>query len=782
MKYPFRSESADMRFWASTGRKVGIGAVILAAPVLLFMWLAPFPSQAIREIQYSQMVLDKDGNVLRVFLGGNGRWMLPVRLDEINPALVQATIAIEDKRFWKHHGVDPLAVLRSAWLNFAHRKVLMGASTLSMQVIRLLEDRPRTFSNKVIEAIHAVWLDRVYSKKEILKLYFELAPYGGNIHGVKAASWRYFKKQPKDLTLSECALLAGVPQSPSRLRPDRHPERAKKRRAMVLKSMVANGYMLNAQFEMANHESVEAGHYSFPSSAPHFGVWAHKKFPQEPILRTSLDSFLQDMAVKILKDRLSELSEYGVQNGAVVILENKSGKVRALVGSNDFFDKDHAGQVNGALSKRSPGSCLKPFTYALGFDLGLYTPRMVLADVPVQYQGYAPMNYTKKYHGPVTVRDALADSLNVPAVETLQKVGYQKLYALLKQSGITTLTKPPDEYGLSLTLGTAEVRLLELVNAYAALARLGTYQPVSILDGSDVTKSERLISEGSAYLVADILEDSERLASSGFIGNRQNLPRVAWKTGTSYGNHDAWTVAYNPEYTIGVWLGNFSGKPSKSLVGIEAAAPVALRLFERIYAGKPCPWYKKPDSIGTRRVCLLSGEPVSTICPHSAEDLFIMDKSMDWQCSVHKRFKIDEETGAVVDADVRGRPVMEKIYEVWPQAIHTWLEQHDPNYVPPPLPEAGLDMARDWEGAQPKILSPVNQCEYFLDRSRVEQRLVLKADGSYDSRKLFWFINGQYVNEGRAGESFFWPMREGRHRITVTDDYGRSSSIVVAIQ
>ena len=772
-----------MRFKASTWRWVGIGSVMFAVPVLLISWLAPFPARAIKEVGYSQTVLDKDGNILRVFLGSKGRWILPVELDEINPALVNATIAVEDKRFWDHHGVDSLAVLRAFQLNLTHCKVLSGASTLTMQVIRLLEDRPRTFPSKFVEAVHALWLETVYSKKEILKLYFELAPYGGNMHGVKAASWRYFKKLPKDLTLAECALLAGIPQSPSRLRPDRHPARAGKRREMVLRSMLANAYISEKQFEASNHEPVEAGHSPFPFAALHFGVWAHKQYPEEPVLQTSLDPHLQAIAEKMLRGRLSELSTYGVENGSVVILENKTGKIRALVGSNNFFDKDHAGQVNGALSKRSPGSCLKPFTYAIGFDLGLYTPRMILGDVPVQYQGYAPLDYSKKFKGPVTVRESLANSLNVPAVEVLQKVGYQKLYTFLKQAEIGTLAKQPEQYGLSLTLGTAEVQLLELVNAYAVLARLGTFQPYNGLEKAVSVRQETLMSDGAAYLVADILEDSERLASSGFVGNRQSLPRVAWKTGTSYGNRDAWTVAYNPDYTVGVWLGNFSGKPSKSLVGIEAAAPVALRIFERIYAGKSAPWYEKPSSVGTRKVCLLSGEPMSAICPHSSDDFFISGRTIDRQCSVHKKFMIDNDSGIAVDVIAKGHSVSAKVYEVWPQAINTWLEQHDSGYVSPPFMENGIDMARDWEGANPKILSPVNQCEYFLDQSRAgDQRLVLKADGSYDARKLFWFINGQYLSEGRAGEGFFWPMHEGHHRITVTDDYGRSSSVMITIR
>jgi len=476
-------------------------------------------------------------------------------LDEINPNLVNATIAIEDKRFRKHFGVDIQAVFRAVKLNITNKRVISGASTLSMQVIRILEGRTRTFANKIIETVHAIHLERSFTKDEILRLYFELAPYGGNIHGVKAASLRYFKKLPKDLSLSECALLAGLPQSPTRFRPDRYPDRAKERRGRVLTSMLDNKFISNTQYERSSKEPVIAGNYSSPFESPHFTRFVKNNSKEQTVV-TTFDPNMQHFAKVALKDMVDDLSFQGVTNGAIVILENKTGKIRAMVGSVDFFSDENSGQINGALSRRCPGSTLKPFTYALGFDKGLYTPRMLLADVPVQYSGYMPLDYDKKYRGPVSVREALVDSLNIPVVEVLNKIGYQNLYSLLKKSGITTLTKAPSHYGLALTLGAGEVNLLELTNAYASLARSGMFKPYSFIEDSTVSDEKRVLSEGAAYLVSDILSDSNRLKAVD-VHHDKTDPKFAFKTGTSYGHRDAWTVGYNPEYTIGVWLGNF---------------------------------------------------------------------------------------------------------------------------------------------------------------------------------------------------------------------------------
>ena len=700
------------------------------------LWAFPFPHGAIKNIQYSKCIYDRNGNLLRVFTGKDDCWLMPVELKEVNPNLINATLSIEDNRFRHHMGVDLAAIARAAKLNLTNKRIISGASTISMQVIRIVEKRKRSPLNKVIEAVHAIKLETIYSKDEILKLYLEIAPYGGNIHGVKAASLRYFQKYPQDLTLSECALLAGLPQSPSRLRPNRYPERAKKRRDRVLASMLKNGYITPDQCEESKNEPIVAYNHPFPFKAPHFAEFVNKRCGKDKNIVTSLDSNLQHYAELALKETMEDLRQQGVTNGSIVVIENETGKVRAMIGSSDYYSKEHSGQINGAISRRCPGSTLKPFTYALGFEEGLYTPKTILADVPVQYNGYAPLDYDKEFRGPVTLRDALVGSLNIPAVEVLDKIGYRKLYLFLKDIGISTLKKSPDYYGLSLTLGSAEVKLLELTNAYTALARLGVYKPYSFIeDRRDIVPDKRVLSEGASYLTADILSDTSRLEAIGVYRNDKTRPKIAWKTGTSYGHKDAWTVCYNPEYTIGVWLGNFSAKPAKVLVGVDAAAPLAIKLFDWLYANKPAPWYKMPDSIGERYVCASTGEPVSDSCEERVRDLYIKRCSSSRFCSLHNKITSDNK------------------------------------------------MLLDLDKNKPKIISPSHGCEYFITDSQADtQKLALIATGSYDADRLYWFVDGKLYNSSAIGGKILWDMELGRHKITCSDSIGRSASIIVVIR
>ena len=694
----------------------------------------PFPYDSIKAIHYSKSIYDKDGNMLRSFTQDKDLWLMPVELSEINPDFIKATLAIEDKRFFKHPGIDIGAVIRAIELNIANKRIISGASTVSMQVIRILEGRDRTMLNKIVEAVHAVHLERLYTKEEILKLYFEIAPYGGNIHGVKAASLRYFQKHPKDLSLSECTLLAGLPQSPSYLRPDRYSTRAETRRNRVLSSMLKNGYIANEQYENEIHEPVIAGNHPFPFEAAHFARFVKNKF-EESQLVTTLDSNIQHFARLALEEKINELRPYGVTNGAIVVIENETGAVRALVGSVDFFSEENSGQINGALSRRCPGSTLKPFTYALAFDKGFYTPRMMLADVPVQYAGYAPLDYDREYRGLVTVEEALVDSLNIPAVEVLAKTGYRNLYFLLERLGISTLNKAPEYYGLSLTLGSCEVRLLELTNAYAALARSGVYMPVKYLEYIDPEVSRRVLSEASSYLVANILSDTERLKAIGIYRNDNIYPKVAWKTGTSYDHKDAWTISYNPEYTVGVWLGNFSGRSSNVLVGVETATPVAIRIFDWLYTNKTAPWYEKPETIDERYVCALSGEPASDNCEHRVKDLYIKRFKTTQICSLHEKAKGDTKAYVVLDKN------------------------------------------------KPMIVSPSHKCEYFITgMPSDEQKLVLAANGSADADKLYWFVDNKFYDKSHMGEKLFWDMVEGKHTITCADNYGRNSSVTIVVR
>ena len=604
----------------------GVGVLLLAFLVTCSAAciILPFPQQAVRDIHYSTEVLDKDRRLLYTFLNDKGRWQLPIELSRLDKRFVQATLSIEDHNFYKHSGVDVLAVIRSAFLNLSNGRIISGASTISMQTIRLLEGRKRSLFNKLIEMVHAFRLEQLYSKEQILKMYMELAPYGGNIHGVRAAALRYFDKEPDDLTLAEAALLAGLPQAPSRLRPDRYPARAKARRDRVLQSMVRQGVIDEKAYTNAVNEPVVVGHYEFPKLAPHFSLYVKGRYPSEKAIRSSLDGRTQAFVEGALKETVEHLRWQGVTNGAVVVIENKTGKVRALVGSADFASVIDGGQMNGALSLRSPGSALKPFTYALALETGRYSTRSILDDVPSRYAEYLPRNFDKTFRGKVTLREALVDSLNIPAVELLDDVGYRVLHELLRNAGLKTLSLDPDRYGLSLTLGSPEVRLLELTNAYAMLARLGVYKPFTVIEEDAGALGRRLLNEDAAYVVTDILADTVRLQAAGIYRDEKLNQRIAFKTGTSYGQRDAWTFAYDPEYTVGVWLGNFNGKSSKALVGVEVATPLAARIFDWICADKALVWYEKPDT-----VVVIAGDDLSVKTAGVSKAIFARGSFID---------------------------------------------------------------------------------------------------------------------------------------------------------
>jgi penicillin-binding protein 1C len=707
----------------------GISAILFYGVVL---HIAPFPYERIRTIEYSKCLHDSQGNILRGFTNKSGFWLMPVELDEINPQLINATLSIEDNRFRKHFGVDPFAVMRALGLNLKNGRIISGASTISMQVMRLIEGRQRSFPNKIIEAVHAIHLERLYSKDEILRLYLELAPYGGNIHGVKAASFRYFNKHLAGLTLSECALLAGIPQSPTRLRPNRYPDKAAARRDRVLLSMLKNNYITKAQYDTALKEPVSAGNNILPFKTPHFAEFVHRRYSKTKNVHTTLDPAIQHFAENALSETVNSLKPYGVTNGAIVVIENATGSIRAMVGSADFFSRENSGQINGALSRRCPGSTLKPFTYALGFEQGLFTPSMILSDKPVQYNGYSPTNYDNKFRGDVSVREALVDSLNVPAVEVLNRVGYRNLYRFLRSVGITTLNQLPEHYGLALTLGAGEVNLLELTNAYAALARLGEYKPYTFIEGKE-NQSRRILSEAAAYLVADITSDTKRLNDIGIHRDNNIHPKIAWKTGTSYGNKDAWTICYNPEYTIGVWLGNFSARTAKALVGVDAAAPIGVKIFDWLYLRKPAPWYNISASIGERRVCSASGQPIGDNCKNSVSDLYIKNRTINRPCPVHEK-------------------------------------------------GVSSNVLIDFDRARPNIISPSHRCEYFISNTSGNTKLNLQATSAPDSEKLYWFVNGKFYTSSDIGDKILWDMELGQHKITCSDSFGRSSSVIVTIR
>ncbi|HEX9974656.1 MAG TPA: penicillin-binding protein 1C, partial [bacterium] len=440
------------------------------------IWLFPFPKEKLTPPP-STIVLDRNSELLRVFLSKDEMWQIPVSSEKLAPKLKMAAIGFEDQYFRWHIGINPIALLRAAIVNIKAGRIEQGGSTITMQVARMMEPKERTIFNKLIEMFRALQLELRYSKDEILDFYFNLAPYGGNIVGVGAASHLYFCKSPDQLSLGECALLATIPNSPNLFRPDVDLQATINAREKVLKMLFVRRIINRQQYEEALTEPIPEKRFEVPFMIPHLSTKLAQLYPQNFALETTIDAKIQQRAESILQTYLGPLRNQGITNGAVVVIENETRNVLAMVGSYDFFDEKNQGQVNGAMSPRSPGSALKPFIYAIGIEQGVIAPQSILYDVPIEYSGYKPINYDEMYHGVVTVEEALIRSLNIPAVNLYAQLGNDGIHSFLNEAGISTLPKPRDYYGLSLILGGCEVTLVELANLYAGIADGGKFRP-----------------------------------------------------------------------------------------------------------------------------------------------------------------------------------------------------------------------------------------------------------------------------------------------------------------
>ena len=686
--------------------------------------------------------------------------------------------------------------------------MVRGGSTITMQLARLMEPKARNISNKLIEAFRALQLEQTYSKSEILTFYFNMLPYGGNIVGTAAASRFYFNKPQHALSLGEAALLAAIPNAPERLRPDRFPENARKAREKVLNRLLARGQISKQQWQEASQEPIPKTRYPLPFKAPHLSRMLVKDAAPttDGRIYTTIDMKVQETAVRILREYLGKPSFQGSHStgtGAIVVMDTQSREVLAMVGSHDFFDQRASGQINGTLAPRSPGSALKPFVYALAMEQGLITPETLLFDVPVSYAGYEPVNYDGKYNGYVTARQALARSLNVPAVNLNARLKNITLLTFLKQAGISTLT-PDRKYGLSMVLGGCEVNLLELTTLYAGLANMGEFEPYKIVVSGQQSAvsnqqsenllaesrwlkakgySQRLLRAETSFIITEMLTTSQRPANAvkslEVFESTINLPKIAWKTGTSYGHRDAWCIGYSPTLMIGVWLGNFDGRGAPMLSGTDTATPILFALFSALTGQDTHRWFIKPEHLKTRQVCALSGAPVSPHCPTHKSDVYIPGLSPVATCAIHKRIYVDETTGHSLCSHCRNFSTDNahpKIFEEWPAEAATWLAEN--GFAVPVLPEHNPLCTGTIAGNAPIILSPADNTTYYI-RTGVpleNQKIRLSASVSNRTQNLFWFLDGELIFTGKAGKEYWLTPVKGQHVLTCVDAEGRSAS------
>lgn len=792
--------------FVKNGKKRWYLFAILLMPFCLFAiahLCFPLPKEKLQP-KTSTVVMDRSGEWLRAFTSEEDMWRFPeTSLQNISPLFQTAMLTYEDKWFYHHWGINPVSLVCATIDNFKAGKIVRGGSTITMQLARLIEPKARTVPNKFIEMFRAFQLELTYTKSEILTFYFNLLPYGGNIVGSGAAARLYFNKPQSALSHGEAALLAAIPNSPEYLRPDRYPEQARKARKKVLYRMKDAGKIAEKHIQEALLEPIPTKRYQLPFKAPHLSRLLSNQ-PQSQSsqnnnnqhIRTTIDIRYQDAAERILQERIRPLQSQGVSTGAVVVLDTKSREILALVGSHDFFDKHADGQVNGALAIRSPGSTLKPFIYALAIDQGDITPKTLLYDVPVDYVGYSPVNYDGKFTGYVTARDALARSLNVPAVHLYAKMDNDRLYSFLKQAGVSTLTNVED-YGLSLVLGGCGINLLELTNLYAGLANMGEFMPYQyLLDTerdtkknkkttactSSVLSEQHLLRPESCWIVTDMLTSLKRPDFPRSFDMTGTMPKVAWKTGTSYGHRDAWSIGYSPELTIGVWLGNFNGTGAPILSGAEAAAPILFALFTALSGEKTYQWFNKPETLKSRLVCALTGLPISLHCPTSITDVYIPGVSSTRECSLHKTIQVDVDTGERLCSACRtGRQYNEEKITVFPAQVATWLNAN--GFAVPNLPDHNDNCTRLLAGTKPIILSPSQETVYHV-RPHIpleSQKIRLTASVSGDTQDIFWFLNGELIFNGKAVEPTFMIPVIGKHELTCIDGAGRSTTLPLTI-
>jgi len=753
-------------------RRAAILALVLGA-----IWLAlPKPSLT-GEIDFSTRVRDRNGNVLRVTLTRDQKYRIWTPLHEISPALIDATVRFEDKYFGQHPGVNPVPLIRAAWDFARSGHPRAGASTITMQLARLrFHLHTRTLAGKFRQILYALELERHYSKNEILEAYLNLAPYGRNIEGAGAASEIYFGKTALRLSGPEALALSLIPQSPTRRALIAGRENEVLTAAQQRRSLRAPHQDAREMFRPEARPRTEL-------LAPHFvqGVLAGKTEGTE--ITTTLDLSLQQILARRVSDYVAQNRQRGIENAAALLIDFQSMEVLADIGSADFSNKEIQGQVDGTRRPRSPGSTLKPFVYALALDQGRIHPLTLLKDAPRSFGDYNPENFDREFLGPIRASDALARSRNVPAVTLASELAHPTLYEFLRDADVR-LPYPESHYGLSLPLGGAEVTMEGLVRLYATLANGGRLQPLRRLLHESPVASQRLLSPEAAFLTLEMLGQIPRPGMTWTDSSQR--AQVFWKTGTSHGFRDAWSVAVFDRYVLAVWVGNFDGRRNPAFIGRTAAAPLLFQMIDGLRANRPSraePHLPPPGS-NLKRVefCSVSGQLPGPSCPHRTESWFIPGISPIATCDVHREVLVDATTGLRVDQDDGTRTLKRETYEFWSSDLLALFDRAGvPRKLPPPfLPAIGNDLlARG--GHAPKITLPANEMT-LAQTSASTPGIPLRAETESGVRKLYWFADKTFIGACEAHEVLCWKPAPGVYQLTALDDHGRSGSRSVTLR
>ncbi len=729
---------------------------------------------------YSKMVYSSDNKLLFATLNSNDKWRMKCDLDEITPLLQKTVVEKEDKYFWIHPGINPFSIFRAVFNNITRGKRTSGASTITMQVARLLEPKERTYLSKVKEIFRAFQLEWHFSKREILQLYINLAPYGGNIEGMKSAAWFYLDQKPQTLSLAQIVTLSIIPNNPNMIKPGAELGRLNSERNRWLTYFAKEHIFENSIIEDAKLEPLNFERQSRPMDAPHLSWRLIQKYPDSLEIHSTINAEIQHKSEELVKNYSASLQYMNITNAAVMIVDNNRGEVVGYIGSADFHNHRNSGQVDGVQAIRSPGSTLKPYLYALAIDKGLITPKMMIADVPINFDGYAPQNYDEKYRGMVTVEHALAQSLNIPAVKILNDYGINQFINMMVKAGFRRVKLDHNKLGLSIILGGCGVKLEELCNLFSSFAHKGVYIPSRFIQGQKTGNPTPLISEAASYLITENLTKLERPDMPMMWSNSTSLPKIAWKTGTSYGRRDAWSVGYNRDYTIAVWLGNFDGTGTPELTGAHIATPLLFQLFNAIDITQERKWFAPPKTIDFRIVCSESGLPPSDFCTNTTIDYYIPGVSPYQRCEHLKEVYVNEkETMSYCRTCLPSKGYKTKYYPNYlPELVNFFEEEKRPYNK---IPEHNPACNRIFNTLAPTITSLGDGMEYILI-SGENQQLMLKCNADNTVKKVWWYINNRLIQQAKVTERVFFTPTAGNHKISCTDDRGRNTDIWIKVK
>lgn len=753
------------------------GGVLLFA-VLIWLFL-PKPELYPTEFRFSRTLEDRNGRLLHLALTTDGKYRRYTALNDISPALIEATLTLEDRHFYDHPGVNPLSMLRAAW-GVVSGSSRGGGSTITMQLARLRYGlHTRTPWGKAWQMFRALQFERHHSKDDILEAYLNQAPYGGNVEGVGAASLLWCGKPAGELTMRESVALSVLPQSPTTRRPRAAGDNVRLaaaqhrlwERLREVRGLPSDP--LDAAFTLRQLQPV-------PREAPHLArrLFAEKvaqdRVSSGVAVRCNVNAERQRGVEQAVNDYVERKREVGITNACALLVHAPTREVLAYVGSSRFLDSTIQGQVDGVMARRSPGSALKPFIYALAMQQGLIHPHSLLRDGRMAFGSYNPENFDRNFAGPISAQDALYHSRNIPAVSLAQRLVAPGLYGFLKNAGVL-LPRPAEFYGLSLPLGGGEVSMEELAGLYALLASDGCARRLKLLPDDSTVDLKPLLTDETRFLTREMLRTREGEPA-------MDDPSVTWKTGTSHGFRDAWAAGMRGDYVLVVWIGNFNGKANPAFIARECAAPLLFEVFRHLRL--PVRREARPAAVSMVEMCAVSGQLPTPHCQHRVQGGFIPGVSPITPCDIHREVLIDATSGLRVAREDGKRELKREVYEFWPPDLLEMFKLAGvPRKTPPPLEPSAEALAAADAAAIPKIVSPRAALVYTLQASDAKRQTIpLRADTAPGVNRVFWFAGSRFLGASDPASPVMWAASAGKWQVHVLDDHGRSAAVEVRVE